>query len=109
MMNRIQLEVDLTANAGYIRLSEEEVHRTVQVTEDVLIDIDKMGIVVGIEALKLSAEIPFGRLVEDYHLHTDVVEEVRRIQPSISGVLDLTLRSEGTTGSVSVSQKAVPA
>ena len=102
-MNQIRLEIDLMANAGYIRLSDELTHRTVQVTEDVLIDLDVMNVVVGIEVLTLSAAIPFSRLVDDFHVHTDVVEAVRHIQPSLSGVLGLSQGSEGTTDSKAIS------
>jgi len=99
-MSQIKLEVDLVAGAAYVRLSSAAIHHTVEATEDVLIDLDELNIVVGIEVLRLSAEIPFGRLVDDFHVHTDVVDLLRQIQPSVAGFLELTHASEGATDSV---------
>ena len=99
-MSEIQLEVDMMAGAAYIRLSTSTVHRTVQATDSVLIDLDDMGVAVGVEVLVLAAEIPFSRLKDDFHVHSDVVELLRQIQPSVAGYLELTQASEGTTESV---------
>ena len=106
-MNRVALELDVAAGAGYIRLSEAAVRRTVQVDEDVLLDLDEMNVAVGVEVLRLSAQIPFSRLVDDFHVRTEVVALLRKIQPSISGYLALTQGSEGSTRSVV--SAAVPA
>jgi hypothetical protein len=64
------------------------------VTDSVLIDLDAMNVIVGVEVLDLGAKIPFSTLVSDFHVHTDVIELLRVIQPSVSGFL-LTQSAEG--------------
>jgi uncharacterized protein YuzE len=96
----IELQIDTAAEAAYVLLSEAEVRRTEQMTDEVLVDLDEYGMVTGIEVLRLAAVIPFGRLVSEYHVHTDVIELLRRIQPSVSGFVMLTQGSEGTASVV---------
>lgn len=100
----IGLEVDLLARAAYIRLSSEDVARTVEVTEAIMIDLDQYDVVVGIEVLDLAEDLPLGVLTDRFHVHTDVIEELRRIQPSVQGFLSLQTRSEGETRTVKLTQ-----
>lgn len=93
---RISLEVDNAAQAAYIRVGEGAVAHTAQLTDGVLIDLDEMNIVVGVEVLELAAEIPFSRLRNEYHVHSDVIDLLRIIQPSVRGFL-LTQASDGVT------------
>lgn len=45
---------DATANAGYVRLSDNLVARTCELGDSILIDLDAMNVVVGIEVLRLD-------------------------------------------------------
>ena len=83
-MNQVQIRVDRDADAAYIRLSNERVARTIEVNEDVLVDLDANGIAVGVEMLSLDAQIPFTKLKKHVHLHSEVIDHVRRIRPSIN-------------------------
>ncbi len=84
-MGRVVLEIDPNVGAAYIQLNDHEVARTVEVTMDVMVDLDELDVVVGVEILNLFAEIPIGQLIRDYHIHTDVVSMLQRIRPSVSG------------------------
>jgi uncharacterized protein YuzE len=80
----LTVELDLDANTGYIGLSGNDVVRTRQLNDEVLVDLDEFGMVVGIEFLRLDAEIPFTRLIEECHVHSDVVERIRALRPSLA-------------------------
>lgn len=60
-MNPVRLEIDHTAGAAYVTLSDAEVVSTVEVTDEVCIDLDAFGVAVGIEILNLAAQIPMDR------------------------------------------------
>ncbi len=108
----IMLSIDMTADCAYIRLSTLPVSRSVSATDAVVVDLDELNMVVGIEVLEMGAEIPFQQLVERFHVHSDVIERLRVIRPSVSGFLSLTQSSEAVrTGSTlrSSSDRAVPA
>lgn len=83
----IRLVIDREARAAYITLRDDEVARTCQVTESVLVDLDNMGVVVGVEVLSLTAKIPFTELHEKFHVHSDTIEALRIIQPTVSSFL----------------------
>lgn len=68
----ISFEIDREADAGYIYFSKNAVASTQEVTPTVLVDLDEFGIVVGIEVLQLSAQIPLDRLERDFHIHSNV-------------------------------------
>ena len=85
--SQITVRVDHDADAAYIRLSDEPVRRTVEVTPEVMVDLDEMNVAVGVEVLRLEAEIPYSQLTTDFHVRSEVVETLRRIRPSVSSFL----------------------
>jgi len=93
----ISVHIDHEADAAYIQLSKEKVVRTVEVTDSVLIDLDEYNIAVGIEVLELSAELPFTRLHTEYHVHSDVVDILRLIRPSVAGFISVTSGTDSDT------------
>ncbi|KDA04902.1 hypothetical protein DC31_02175 [Microbacterium sp. CH12i] len=95
MTRKFVVEVDTTADAAYISMSDEAVAETVQVTDDVLVDFDEFRIVAGIELLRIDADIPFQKLIDDCHVHSDDVETLRKLRPSIGH--HFRSSSEGTT------------
>ena len=86
----ITVAIDSDANAAYISLSEKPVARTRRVTDDVNVDLDDMDVVVGIECLRLAADLPFQRLKDEFHVHSEVIEGLRYIQPSVAQFMTLT-------------------
>jgi len=85
MRGELTIEVDNVAEAAYVRMSSEPVVRTVEHDDAINIDLDRFGVVVGIEVLQLSAQMPFGDLVSRYHVDSAVVELLKQLQPSING------------------------
>lgn len=95
-MNRaIRIEMDREADAAYIALSDNEIVRTRQLTEEVNVDLDEFDVVVGIEVLGLKANIPFDRLRE-VHVRSEVIDLIQLIRPNVDGfVLSATSVSAG--------------
>ena len=61
----IQLKVDQKADAAYVRLTEAKIARTNEVNDQVLIDYDEHGNVVGVELLDISDGVDLGRLADE--------------------------------------------
>ncbi|WP_435744864.1 DUF2283 domain-containing protein [Nocardioides sp. SYSU DS0663] len=93
----IAIEVDAALHAAYIRLSDDEVARTVEFSDLIMVDLNEFGVAVGIELLDEGAVLPFTELVNDFHVHSDVVEILRLIRPSVSSYLKLTQGNDGTS------------
>lgn len=72
-ISSIDIEIDREADAGYIRLLGDPVERTESVTDEVNVDLDRQGRVVGIEVLSLGAEVPFELLIQQFGVPSDVV------------------------------------
>ncbi len=98
-MISIAIEVDTTLHTAYIQLSNEAVTHTVELSEDILIDLDALNVVVGIELLDDNAPLPFDRLLSDYHVHTEVIDLLRLIRPTVSSYLEMTHGNDGATKS----------
>lgn len=79
----IKIDVDPTVNAAYITLSDEEVVRTVELNDGIMVDLDNMGVVVGIEVLSIDTELPLQRLKDEFHVHSSVVHMLYMLRPSI--------------------------
>lgn len=97
MRDKVQVKIDREADAAYICLSDKAVVRTVEVTDEVLIDLDEFNVAVGVEVLELGATIPFSRLHTEFHIHSKVVDVLRLIQPSVSGFFSLTQGGDSST------------
>lgn len=103
-MATIDVEVDTSVNAAYVRLSNEPVARTVEFDELIMIDLDALNMVVGIEVLDEGTPLPFDALLHDYHVHTDVIELLRLIRPDVSSFLRLTMGTDGASSAQEVGQ-----
>lgn len=94
----IRIDLDAEAQAGYVTLSDEPIVRTRQLTDSVLVDLDAMDMVVGIEVLSVDAEIPFARLESECHVHSNVIELLRLIKPNVGAfVIRANSAAEGTS------------
>lgn len=78
-VSTVSIEVDHAANAAYMQLSDQEVARTVEVSETIWVDLDRFDMVVGIEILSLrKPQIPLTDLSSDYHIPSRALEVVRK-------------------------------
>lgn len=96
----IRITVDATLGCAYIELSKTDVARTIEFSEEILIDVDKFGVAVGIELLDEGTVLPFEELVDRFHVHSDVVELLRLIRPDVKSFLDMTTGTDGVSQSV---------
>jgi uncharacterized protein YuzE len=78
------LTVDFTADAAYLTLSDNEIVETCEVATGVLVDLDDMRVVVGVEVLALDVHIPRDRLVTDYHMRSEDLAVLDNIRPTVT-------------------------
>jgi uncharacterized protein YuzE len=78
------LTVDFAADAAYLALSDNEVVETREVSPGVLVDLDDLRMVVGVEVLALDAFIPRERLISDYHMRSEDVSILDQVRPSVT-------------------------
>lgn len=69
----VSVQLDSDAGAAYLRLSTNSVARTVEFNEDIYVDLDGMGVVVGVELLDLMTPIPMDTLASKHHIHSDSI------------------------------------
>ena len=74
-MNISNVKVDRRAGAAYIQVGHGDIYRTHSINEDINIDLDRYGQIIGIEYLSLSASFPTSEgLSKSLHLlHEDLV------------------------------------
>lgn len=96
-MEGISIELDTVLHAAYIRLSDHAVVRTVALDDQVMVDLDEFGVAVGVEVLDESAPLPFARLTDEFHVHTDVIGLLRFIRPDIASFVGVTQGNDGMT------------
>lgn len=97
----LSISFDTVAEAAYIRLSSGTVARTCDFNDDVMVDLDEHNIAVGVEIINMGAPLPFSALVSDFHVHSEVVEQLRTIWPGVVSGLSF---SHGNDGFLTESQ-----
>lgn len=83
----ITVEIDAALDMGYIHLSDEPVASTVELTEDVVVELDDTGSVIGIEMLALSADIPYDKLTLECHVGSEAIDVLQSIGPSVQAFI----------------------
>ncbi len=78
-----QLSVNTDTSVAYIRMSRSDVSVTVEANDEILVDLDEHDVVVGIELLRLDAQIPATELMMKFHVHSDDVDYLLSLLPSI--------------------------
>ena len=69
MNNKLTIEVDPALNLAYLSFNKKaSVQRTEEFNKSVLIDLDDLGVVVGIELLNCSADVSASELTRLYHV-----------------------------------------
>ena len=89
------VSVDIEADVAYVAMSREPVASTKQITNEVLVDLDAMNVVVGVEVLRIDAVIPFQRLVDEFHVNSSDVELLRLLRPSVGATVSLRQGADG--------------
>lgn len=75
--SHLRVSVDHTADAAYVSILDTAIDRTEQFSENILVDLDNMNMVVGIEFLRLDATVDLDVLAKQYHLSSDVESTIR--------------------------------
>jgi uncharacterized protein YuzE len=97
----VKVTVDNTVDAAYIELSDNAVTRTVKLESAIAVDLDAMNVVVGIEVLNIDAELPLQRLKDEFHVHSNVVDLLEQLRPSLRYALGgMQQQPEGTSARV---------
>ena len=73
----VTLEIDASIGAAYIKLSDNAIATTHEMTASVLVDLDAMNVAVGIEILSLRAPIPVTDLVSRFHIRSEILQQAR--------------------------------
>lgn len=76
MISDIKIELDTEISTGYITFNKGLVASTVSLTDELNIDLDAQGKVVGLELLQLDAKVPKERLVSEFHLDAQLIEKL---------------------------------
>jgi uncharacterized protein YuzE len=119
----VSVEIDQDADAAYVQLFAGQVARTVAFSDDVNIDLDEHGVVVGIELLDLGSTIPLDDIAARYHIRTQALRTLleslawgrpRTTVPGVWGrprttVAGSTVARQLPFGAVHPSRVAVPA
>lgn len=81
----VRISVDVMANGASVELSDCAVATTSQVNEQVLVDLDERGDVVGIEVLRIDADLPFELLKDRYRVDSGVeLNEVAGVEGTVT-------------------------
>jgi uncharacterized protein YuzE len=80
-MSVFTLEPEL--GVAYFKFSDSKVHRTVELNDDLNIDLDAEGKPVGIEFLRSSPTVPFDRLRDEFAFKLAELDLIRRVLPTI--------------------------
>lgn len=103
---RIRLEVDLEVGASDISLADRPVATTREFNDAISVDLDELGVVVGIEVLGLATTIPYDELARRYHIHSDVLAAVNLIRPSVGYFAEMHFTGDSSTSLSNDSQLA---
>jgi uncharacterized protein YuzE len=80
-MSVFTLEPEL--GVALFKFSDSKVHRTVELNDDLNIDLDSEGKPVGIEFLRSSPTVPFDRLRDEFAFKLAELDLIRRVLPTI--------------------------
>lgn len=94
MEKRIRkVTVDPDVHACYVLLSDNPVDRTFEYSDDILVDLDKFGVAVGIEVLDPRAVFPLDDLVHRLHIHSRDEAFLAQLLPTIEHSLRFSVLS----------------
>lgn len=102
----LEVRVDRAADAVYVRLAEGDVDRTIEINDEVLVDLDQFGMAVGIELLRIAAPIPVADLTQRCHVRSETVHTLGLISESLKA-FTFTQGTDGGASSAAARQPAV--
>lgn len=70
----VSVKIDTEAGAAYLCLGRGQVERTVEFDEDIYVDLDRFGVVVGIELLDLDTSLPLDGLGARFHINASALD-----------------------------------
>lgn len=74
----VRIVLDQEANAAYVYVGENRpVVKTVAVNDEVNVDLDADGGLVGVELLTMHARMPYRELREDFNVPADILRDIR--------------------------------
>jgi uncharacterized protein YuzE len=80
----LTVEVDQAAGTAYLRLSDRAVARTEEFNDWILVDLDEFNMVVGLEFLSTTDDIPLEDLVSRYHIRREAVDLLLAVETSVA-------------------------
>lgn len=86
----VTVEVDTEIGAAYVHLSDAPVARTEEYSDEIAVDLDSFGVIVGIELLDTSVTVPLDELAERYHFQTRALTRLLlslKVQPAPSATV----------------------
>ncbi|MCH4249502.1 MAG: DUF2283 domain-containing protein [Microbacteriaceae bacterium] len=83
VIHPVRVEIDEQAQAAYVRLSDAEVAHTAELSDCLLVDLDRYDMAVGIEILDLDARIPLAEVERRFHIHSSQVDILDLLQPTL--------------------------
>ena len=92
----VELVIDAEVGAAYIRLADDRVAATAELGDSVCVDVDGLGMVVGIEVLDLAAPLPLREIETRYHVRAAQRGVLESVRASL-GKSSFVQRSEGST------------
>ncbi|WP_156721342.1 DUF2283 domain-containing protein [Streptomyces apocyni] len=84
----VRIEIEPSVDLAYVELSQGQVDRTDEFTPEIAIDLDRYGMVLGIELLTLSVNLDAelrARLAGQYHIPSSVLD---LLSPALNVVAD---------------------
>lgn len=83
-MSTISISIDTEAEAAYVRFSDREVARTVELSPSTLVDVADDGTAIGVEILGPGGTIPRDALTRDFGVDKAVVDHLANAIPHIA-------------------------
>ena len=78
MSKQFSVELDELSAMAYVTFSDGPVAKTIAINDDLNIDLDVHGNVLGIEYLNLHAELPEDRLITEFKMDAELVHKLNR-------------------------------
>lgn len=99
MTNRpmAKLNVEPQHDVAYLTLSDAEVATTVEYSDDIVVDLDALNVVVGIEFLSMGTTIPLTDLATRFHIPNEVAAAINMLLPSIETRIQITSGTDPVT------------
>ena len=76
----MQLRWDQEANALYIAMADGPSSRTIEIDSGTLVDVDRLGQVIGIEILNPAREWPLGEILTRFQIPASDAAAMHRLQ-----------------------------